>query len=218
MLKLNEIASWLEDIWRIIFDINVSIENIKRIAIPQSEIEKQVLQHGFFNQFYRQSRFTIVVQLCKLFDDNDNQKRNFYKLFNRLSSEKYDKDLETKLENNRGLQNLFTSRTDILNELDILKGEFESNAILLNKVKLYRNKIYAHSDPSNDLPQLSNAELDVLVELAKEIYNVINSKLFNKTLLFEHNDDWKIDKLLKILVENRKEYLVKLNQDIRSKA
>ena len=74
MFKQEQLEKWLEDIRKIIFDVNVSIYNIKRMAHPIDDLEKQVIQHGFFHHFFRQSRFVIIVQLCKLFADNKNQR------------------------------------------------------------------------------------------------------------------------------------------------
>jgi hypothetical protein len=56
--------------------------------------------------------------LCKIFAETNNQKRNLYKLFNRLTSDKYDDKIEEKLKNNAGKERLFNNRTDIQTEIN----------------------------------------------------------------------------------------------------
>jgi hypothetical protein len=178
MLKLHDVEKWFEDLKNIIFDINVSIEDIKRITHPVDEIEKKILQHGFFSHFYLQSRFTIIVQLCKLFDENKNQKRNLFKLFDRLSSEEYDEELIEKLNSNCNSNRLFGNRSDIQTEIILIKAEIETHRDIIKKIISLRDKFYAHSDPSSVLPRADNPELEALVKLAVKIYNQIRGKLF----------------------------------------
>lgn len=210
MLTLDDLENWFEDLNKIIFDINVSINNIKRIATTNDEFEKQIIKHGFFWHFYRQSRFTIIVQLCKIFAENNNQKRNLNKLFKKLTSDKYDKKIEEQLEKNKGVDELFSSRSDITNEIKEINDEISRHADLIKKIVTLRNKFYAHSDPDSDLPKVSNADLEVLVKLAVKIYNTISGGLFDITFMFDIISDWNIDYPLKVLAAHRKDQLEKL--------
>ena len=212
MLTKNDLEKWFEDLNRIIFDINISIDNIKRITTTEEEYEKQIIKHGFFWHFYRQSRFTIIVQLCKIFAENNNQKRNLYKLFNRLTSDKYDSDIQQQLDKNKDIDRLFSSRTNVQNEITEIKTEISKHSDLIKKIVTLRDKYYAHSDPDSDLPKVSNADLEVLVKLAVKIYNKIRGGFFDITFMFDSNADWKVDYPLKVLAAHRKEQLENLKK------
>jgi hypothetical protein len=55
MEKLNKdlLELWLNDIQKIIFDINITVDNLNRLSSPESDFEKQILEHGFFSQYYK---------------------------------------------------------------------------------------------------------------------------------------------------------------------
>lgn len=67
MIELDEVKDWLIEIEKLIFDINVSIQNISRMKDSSDKDVEQILRHGFFGHFYRLSRFTKIVQLCKIY-------------------------------------------------------------------------------------------------------------------------------------------------------
>ena len=190
----------------------VSIDNINRMTNATDKYEKEILNHGFFSHFYRQSRFTIIVQLCKIFAKTNNQKRNLYKLFNRLASDKYDGNIEAKLKKNLDIGRLFTNRKDIQNEIISLTAEIETHNELIDRVVMLRDKYYAHSDPDSDLPKVTNNELKILVDLAVKIYNKIRGRLYDISFMFDQNSDWRVDYPISVLAAQRKDYLEKLNQ------
>jgi hypothetical protein len=212
MLTHDSLLAWFRDLSKIIFDAKISIDNIKRIANPNDEIEKKVLRHGFFSYLYRLSRFSVVIQLCKIFNNNGNQKRNIHKLFNRLRIDEYDNTIkETLMENGRqnemmnkiysgeSSSNLFGCKADIIYEIDSLNTEIEANNESIEKIKILRNQLYAHTDPDPSLPSVSNQELENLISLAIRIYNRLYGRLYDVTFLFEHNRDWKVDYHIKAL-------------------
>lgn len=207
MVELELLEKWLDDLNKIIFDINVSMENINRMTSPNDEYERQILKHGFFFHFYRQSRFTIIVQLCKLFDYNENQKRNYIKLFNCLTSDYYDEKINEILANNKGDDALFSSKEAIIEELNKLRSEIESHKALIDNVVTLRDKVYAHSDPETDIPIVTNAELEILVKLAVKIHNCLTIKLFSTTYRFDMTAEWNVDYPIKTLALFRKDQL-----------
>ena len=212
MFKQEELEKWFEDLRKIIFDTKVSIDNIKRMAHPLNDFEVQVIKHGFFYNFFRQSRFVIIVQLCKLFGDNKNQRINIHKLFNRLTTDKYDDKLQKRLDENNPEKGLFKNRAEILKEVDLLKSEIAAENSLIKRVVDLRNKFYAHSDPNSILSTVTNEELESLVNLAIKTYNSIHGKIFDVTFLFSHNQDWSVNYPITTLAANRKEQLEKLKQ------
>jgi hypothetical protein len=209
MLTRVELLEWFSDLDKIIFDTNISINNIQRIIQPVSEIEKKILSIGFFDQFYHQSRFVIIVQLCKVFDNNKSQKRNFYKLFNRLCSEMYDQEIEFLLTTNGSGQQFSSTKADIKNTIDSFKLELKTHKKLLKKVIDCRNWLYAHSDPNCKVPYVTNDELDKLVKLSNKIYNELYYRFFVSRKLFEHTSDWKIDEILAALSKFKQEEIEK---------
>ncbi len=219
MLTNDCLSDWFKDLSKIIFDTKISIDNIRRITHPEDDIEEKVLKHGFFSHCYRQSRFTIIVQLCKIFNKTSNQKRNFYKLFNRLSIDKYDKTITDILKENESSNHafanwgnlersgLFTNRVDIVNEINSLMSEIEIQKGIIERILVLRDGQYAHSDPDSRLPNVSNQELEILINLAIKIYNNLYGKFYDTTLVFAHTIDWKIDYPIKALAKIRRERL-----------
>jgi hypothetical protein len=205
MITLEELDKWFDRLNKIIFDIKVSIDNIKKLAHPENDYEKEVVNNGFFYHFYRQSRFVIIVQLSKLFDNNKNQKINFHLLFNRLYSDNYDEELLKLLENNEEDNRLFNGRSTIIEEIEKIRSEISNQDDKIEKVVDLRDKFYAHSDPNAALPKITNEELNELVALSIKIYNTLRGKLSDTTFLFEHNQDWRVDYPVKVLAADRKQ-------------
>src|ERR1035437_762234 len=209
MLTRVELEEWFSDLDKIIFDTNISVNNIQRIIQPVSEIEKKILSIGFFDQFYYQSRFVIIVQLCKVFQKNINQKRNFHELFNRICSDTYDQDIEFLLMTNGSGGQLSVAKDDLINIINSLRLEIKSHKKLLIKVIDHRNKLYAHSDPNCKVPSVTDDELDILVKLSNKIYNELHYKFFIETKGFEYTYDWKIDEILMVLSQFKLEDIKK---------
>jgi AbiU2 len=217
MIKLEEIKRWFDNLNGIIFDMNVAIENIRRITHPEDKYEKIILKHGFFSHYYFQARFTIIIQLCKIFSDNKNQKRNVYKFFNRITSDAYDEEFKKKLKGNIGISHLFSTRKEIQDDIELIRGEIADHNELILKVVTLRNKCFAHSDPEQELPKVTNTELEILVKLAISIYNKIYGNLYNVTFLFDVNSEWRVEYPIKVLSSIKRETIENLENDIKHK-
>jgi len=209
MLTRVELDEWFSDLDKIIFDTNISINNIQRITQPVSEIEKKILSFGFFDQFYYQSSFVIIVQLCKVFQKNINQKRNFHNLFDRLCKDTYDQDIEFLLMTNGSGGQLSVAKDDLLNTINSFRLEIKSHEEVLIKVINRRNKLYAHSDPKCKVPNVEDDELEVLVKLSNKIYNELHYKFFLNTKGFEYTFSWRIDEILAVLSKFKQEDIAK---------
>lgn len=206
MLKHDELLTWFQDLGYIIFDTNKSIDNLQRIRQPSDENEKQVLSIGFFSHFYHQSRFTLMVQLPKIFDKNDNQKRNFIKLFNRLNNDKYDEKLKYLLKSNDNKYNLlFSSKAEIRNAIKPYKIEIEEHSDIIKRVVINRNKTYAHFDPDRDIPFVTDDELELLVKLSNKIFNELYAGFFYHTYAFTLTKSWNVDDIINVLAKYRRE-------------
>lgn len=207
MLTFIELEKWLKDLNNIIFDCKISIDNIKRMTLPKDEHERHILNHGFFSHFYLSSRFTIIVQLCKIFAKTGNQKINLIKMFKRFKDESYDSDLNESILNNNLSYNSLNSKTIFIDKINSFTVEIKKNDEIILKLITLRDKHYAHRDPSANLPNLKDFELELLIDLAIKIYNSLSLSLMNTTFMFDMNADWTIDYPIKILAKNRKERL-----------
>lgn len=215
ILTLEDLEKWFKDLKNIILDINISINNIKRMRLPTDENEIYILNHGFFYHFYLQSIFATIIQLCKLFSNSRYQRRSFNKLFNRLNDDKYDIELNELLFKNADNYGLFNSKTDINFEIVKLTNEIAVHKDLINNIIILRDSCYAHSDPDANIPNVSNADLELLKTLANGIYNTLSSKLLNNTFMFEMTSDWAVDYPIRILALKRKERLDEIEKKLK---
>jgi len=202
----KSLEKWLNELGRIIVDIKITTDNLNKLESPENEFEKEVLDHGFFAHCYRQSWFTLVVQLSKLFSESSNQKRSFIKLFNVLENSNYKGELLKLLENNSDDPNLFGSKQDIVKFVFASRDKVSQKHILIEKINTLRNEVYAHSDPDPSLPRLSVKELTELCNLSIQLYNEFRRKLFDIEFLFEENDSWKIDYPIKMLATQLRDF------------
>jgi AbiU2 len=209
MLTKNDLWDWFIDLSQIIFDTHLAIDIIQRIRQPKNETEKQILSIGFFSLLHHQSRFVIIIQLCKLFDESKNQKRNFYRLFNRLSSDSYDKILKSTLGDNKINEQLFSSRKDIITAIQNLSSEIEPYKDLIEKVITSRDKLYAHSDPNFKVQFVTDNELETVIKLATKVFNELHNGFFDYRFAFDKSQDWRINEILAILSKFKQEDIEK---------
>lgn len=206
MLTKKELDDWFEDHWNIIVDLHISINNALRLEKEIYQYEEQIKQHGFFQHHWEQLKFIMIVQLAKLFDNNDNQKRNFYKLCNRLTNEAYDREIENLLKSNRGRM-VFKSRKEIKETAEEIRNELKKNESLIKKVIKLRDKVYAHQDPNTTVKDVTSDELKHLIDLSADIFNNTRGKLFGISTRFNVTPNWDIDFVLREASENRKKVL-----------
>ena len=215
ILTLKDLEKWLNDLKNIILNINISINNINRMRLPKDEYEESILNYVFFSHFYMLSIFSVIIQLCKIFDNNRHQKRNFYELFNRLNNDKYDDELDELLMQNAASNGLSYSKTDINFQIDRLIKELAVNNDLINRISKLRNKCYAHTDPIANIPNVSFAELELLKNLSSNIYNSLSFMILNSTFGFDFTSDWAVDYPIRILALHRKEGLEKIANKLK---
>lgn len=209
MLTKKELEDWFEDHWNIIVDLHISINNALRQKKETYQYEEQIKRHGFFQHHWYQLKFIMIVQLAKLFDDSSNQRRNFHKLFNRLTNEKYDEEIETLLKSNSDqmFTNVFKSRKEIEQTVDEMRSELKKQESVIEKVIEARDKVYAHRDPKATVKAVTSDELKLLIDLSAYIFNNTRGKLFNVHTEFKGTPDWDVDFVLREASENRKKVL-----------
>jgi hypothetical protein len=196
MIKLSELDEWLNDLRDLILDVNICLTNARRIANDKYENEKKLKKAGFFYHYQLQQVFIISIQLCKILTDSGNQKRNVHKLFKTIETQEFDDELKNRLKNDD--KYLAKSRDELIDEINRLKGLIGEQTNLIERVKVVRDKAYAHYDPDRVKFGLSLVEYQVLVDLSAEIYNGLHLKLFGSTMLFKHTIPWEIDSVIRM--------------------
>jgi len=213
-LTLNYIEAWFKDFKNIIFNVNISFENIKRMKSPKDEFELTILNQGFFDHYYYLSIFSIIVQLCKIFSSSKNQRRSLNKLFKLVKENEFDSELNELLNRNKSKNGLFTTRQNIFDEIDLLADDIESHRDIITKVNIARDQYYTHSDPFPDIPTLTFSELELLIKLSIKIYNSLSGKILNETFMFGMVTDWNIDYPIRILALHEKTRVDKINKKL----
>lgn len=189
-----------------------SYGNYRRLTHIDSPEEQKVIQGiGFFNFYMLQSRYIVCIELCKIFDHSKNQKWNFIKLFNRIQNEGIDGSLlKTILINGQMrdsgdtvYENTIGSVKELKNSAQELKQIIESQEEIVRKVKTLRDTVYAHFDEKSDII-VSNEELNILVDLASEVFNRFFGSLDNVSTNFEGEFIIGVDLPLGVCVERDK--------------
>ena len=194
-MKLVELEEWFKDLWEITVDLNICINNGIRITKNEYENEDKLKQSGFFYHTQFQQAFIIAIQLCKILDENRNQKRNVHKLFKDLETETHDEYLTAKLDGS--LKNQKTLKDELFVEIKAIQEAIKAKQSLIDQVVDVRDKAYAHYDPTRKAFGPSLLQYQELVDLCSLVYNKLNSKLFGSTTVFKHTVDWDIDPILR---------------------
>lgn len=168
MQKPNELDTWLYDLMGLILYTKKSIGIMLRIRKPTNKYERKVMWTGLFEVAYNNSKVAVVIGLCIIFHNSRNQKRNFFKLFDLLSSNDFN---GTKV----------SSKAEVLSTVELLKSEIEIHRDLIKELVNSRNKIYAHYDPDPSISYLEDEKLEVLVKLAVRVFNELCLKIYGDT-------------------------------------
>ena len=146
---------------------------------PDTEKERFITNNDAFFLITAYATWAlVVVDLCKIFSDSQNQKHNIIKLLN---------DIRTKPEYNPILLKVGENSLDKYLE----KINLKQNTI--DKLKILRDKHYVHVDNLElDLNELQNPtfqETEDLLNLLKEIVTSIGHNAFNIHYDFSETSD-----------------------------
>lgn len=193
-LTLKELQEHLNDQKVLLVDIFIIHKNIVRLQEDKYEYEAKIKEHGFFEALGGHLKFVLCVQLSKLYGSRSSDKRSFLKLCNKLENLKYDNLLEAQISsNNSNSANLIKSREDVKQLVTDIKKYLSTKNDVVERLIKARDKVYAHTDPCNEKIRISWEELRALINLASEIYNLLNFKFFFGNTLFKEVKDWDID-------------------------
>ena len=196
-MKLKELNNWLNELFNTIVDLNISLNNARYLIKEKgSETVQSIKKIGFFNHHIYQLKFITVIQLCKIFDNRNNQKRNINKLFNKLRNEGYDTDLKKLLLSNQQSNYGLKSKQDLIQSINYLEKEIKKQNKTIEKIVSLRDCVFAHNDPNNLHEDIHWNELESLIKLSNKCYNEIHGKLYNCDTRFEITLDWEVRKII----------------------
>ena len=92
MLTSNELKDWGEDLKSILFDINITTNNLYILKHENSNSFRSQHSEVYLNLWYQQY-FICIIQLAKLFSVSVQQQRNISKLCEKITIEDFDDDL-----------------------------------------------------------------------------------------------------------------------------
>jgi len=193
----KELDHFLEVLKRLIMDIEICSSNLESIikAIEENSLKISNIEK-FLSHYVYLSYSYCTISIYKMFKPEE--KRSFQKLFNKLSEFRYDSELSELLQKNNLAENcndLFVSKLDVQISIKEL-GNFISTAqILIDKILARRNTFHAHYDPAKtDAPE-SLADLLMIKEIAKKVYDKLSGGFYDKTFLFT-NYYWSVDSVI----------------------
>lgn len=198
MLSQVTIDNWLKNLYNILVDVNISLNNAKKLKREDDKNIESIKKEPYFQHQWYHLRFIMIIQLAKLYQKSGTQKITFRKLLNRLSNDSFDPLFEAKLKNNSsiGEDNLFKTKDDILRTKDEVFQLLDTFSELIYKLENSRNRVFAHTDPDIKVEYLKLEELDKLTKLGNIIFNKINGRINNVNTLFEITTPWSIDIIL----------------------
>jgi hypothetical protein len=193
-ISLADLESWFSDVWHIIVDIHISINNMERIRVDKYEFEEQIKRHGFFQHHWYQLKFIAIIQFYKLIKDTE--ERSFTKVCNKLINNKYTSDLKNHLKSLSNTSSLVCKdRAELKSFASQLKKSFEDKAELIGKVINLRNNIYAHQGTDNQVRAVTFDELKELCVYLTKAYNDFWLKTFFQQAYITA-EDWNINYVL----------------------
>jgi len=206
VLSLIELKEWFADLWNIIVDTNLSINNWRRLLKDKYEYDSKSKSFGFFKHHEYQLRFIATIQLNKLLSNSNNDKRSFVHLFKQLNESDYDQDFKDLLEKNASTKaDIFKTKSDIQTVIEFYEEKIANNSKSINKIVRARHNLYAHKAPNPNVPEISIDELEKLLELANEIYQVLFFGIFYSSPQITETQEWDINPVLFHMNESYKD-------------
>ncbi len=202
MLKSNELKDWGMDLKSILFDINLTTNNLYILKHENSFNFKTQHSEIYLNLWYQQY-FICIIQLEKLFSRSKNQHRRISKLCEKIKIGDFDDELDQILLSNKTkLNDVLKSKEDLMLVVAEITLEMENKSVIIEKIKSLRDKVFAHTDPNTSEDDISVEELICLKDFTNKIYNEIFGKISNEyyPLQLTHKYDFRsiIEAFMKI--------------------
>ena len=208
MRSYKDVEKYLNEVEPILIDLKIGLSNSKYLGTLEKEDEIWASNHGFFRNYISQMKFVSSIQLCKLLDDNESQKLNFFKFLRRLETdfrvkEKIVESFESRPER-YFYENLNEIKENIPSLVLSIRNKIDDKTESIQTLKDARDKIYAHTDPSAKRKFISWQQIYDLSVLAVDIYNTLNEKLTFTTLYLEKLEPWSPKWVIERLAKTRK--------------
>ena len=185
MLTSNELNDWGEDLKSILFDINITTNNLYILKHENSNSFRSQHSEVYLNLWYQQY-FICIIQLAKLFSVSVQQKRNISKLCEKITIEDFDDDLnQILLLNKTKMNDVLKSKEDFILVVAEITLEMKNKSVIIEKIKSLRDKVFAHTDPNISEYDISVEDLICLKDFANKIYNDIFGKIFDEYYPFQ---------------------------------
>ena len=180
MIKKSDLRNWANDLKPVLFDINIAMSNL--YILKHSNADKfRINHHDVYLNLWYQQNFILITQLAKLFSDSKNQKRNIIKLCRQYKSEPLDVGIKKLLlENEAKATDVYKSRQEIIDFVNEVLPEIESNQSTIEKIIDLRDKVFAHTDPNPKEHIIGIEKLKNLCILANKMYNGLFGKVFDE--------------------------------------
>lgn len=182
MIKIQELEDWANDLKPVLFDINLSLNNLRIIEDERFNKFRVNYFETYLNLMYQQ-HFILVIQLDKIFSKSKNQKRNVNILFNKLQAKESYPEILSKHNN----ADDFKSMEEILRAIDEFKAKMEEFREIIDRIDRLRKKVFAHTDPNCPDDTIDIDDYSILAYLSYQIYNTIFGKVLGENFIFKPN-------------------------------
>lgn len=201
MLTLKELKDWGMDLKSILFDVNVTTNNLYILKHENSNNFKTQHSEVYLNLWYQQY-FICIIQLAKLFSISGQQKRNISKLCKKITLEDFDDELnQILLLNKTKLNDVLKSKKDLMFVVAEITLEMENKSVIIEKIKSLRDKVFAHTDPNTPEDDISVEDLICLKDFANKIYNDIFGKIFDEYYHFQLTQKYDFRSIIEAFVK-----------------
>jgi hypothetical protein len=202
MNNKKELEERIEAIKNIYFSAKVSFSDAEYLYLPDTEEEKKIAAENLFVHRIRISCWrNVVLELCKLYLDSDNEHFNLFKFLRNLKSE-YKGISQT----NQVSDEKIDSWIQELTHYKVVE--------IVKRLKTIRDKHIAHTDidskSNNNQVRVTFKETREIFEVTEKLLSEIISSYLNGYQIFDIAGTEKAGHILKIIHEHHKWYFERL--------
>lgn len=202
MKTIKDLEEIIEAINHIYFSAKVSFSDAEYLYIPDNEEEKKVANENLFIHRIRISCWrNVVLELCKLFLNRDNEHFNLFRFLRCLQTEYKNISQEKGVSDDK-----IDSWIAELNHFKVVT--------IVKKLKIIRDKQIAHTDidSKSDINQVKVTfkETHEIFNVTERILGDVISTYLNAYQIFEISGTEKAGHILRIIHEHHKWYYEKL--------
>jgi hypothetical protein len=183
MIKKKELEDWANDLKPVLFDINLSLNNLRILKDERLTYFSVNYFDAYLNLSYQQ-HFILVIQIDKIFTNCKWHKRNVHAFFREIETKELDPEILS--DNNNNTDN-YVSQEEVFAAIKELKQAISKCKKNTKRIRLLRNQVFAHSDPKYPDGTIEIEEYAVLAKLSYHIYNTLFGRLLGVNYIFKPN-------------------------------